>query len=303
MDPGTDGVGVLGLGARGRPVTEHLLRRPDTPVAIHGRGRDLYADPLDAGARWHDTACAVAAESSVVLLMLPDLPQVEEVRRTLHTTTNNPPRFRSDPGSASGSQERVRHADQEGNRQCASSPSDIGTTPPAEGGALERAVGPAQLRRRGHLGKFCELSVRHLDHQRRLLATGLTAQEDPLGPDLLQPSARHHRGHRLISHAGLERCARSDGVRGRSRTGHTGTGVEPLNFRAAVPVATVLRIYRSHRGPCPSPRRAPVLGPVALRPEGACPASPRRGMVSDVLHTAGSGRQVESSAADWRSHP
>ena len=134
-------------------MTEHLLRRPDTPVAIHGRARDPYADLLDAGARWHDTACSLAAESSVVLLMLPDLPQVEEVRQTLHTTTNNPPRFRSAPGSASDSQERVRHGDQQGNRQCASPPSDIGTTPPVEGGALERAVGPAQLRRRGHRGK------------------------------------------------------------------------------------------------------------------------------------------------------
>jgi hypothetical protein len=51
----------------------------------------------------------VAAESSVVLLMLPDLPQVEEVRRTLHP----PPTTRHDsgrnPGAASGSQERVRH--------------------------------------------------------------------------------------------------------------------------------------------------------------------------------------------------
>lgn len=98
MDPGTDRVGVVGLGAMGRPMTEHLLRRPDTPVAIHGRARDPYADLLDAGARWHDTACSLAAESSVVLLMLPDLPQVEEVRQTLHTTTNNPPRFRSEPG-------------------------------------------------------------------------------------------------------------------------------------------------------------------------------------------------------------
>ncbi len=28
MDPGTDRVGVVGLGAMGRPMTEHLLRRP-----------------------------------------------------------------------------------------------------------------------------------------------------------------------------------------------------------------------------------------------------------------------------------
>jgi len=31
-------------GAMGRPMTEHLLRRPDTPVAIHGRGRERYAE-------------------------------------------------------------------------------------------------------------------------------------------------------------------------------------------------------------------------------------------------------------------
>ena len=79
MDPGTDRVGVVGLGAMGRPMTEHLLRRPATSIAIHGRGRDRYADLVDAGARWHDTARSLAAESTVVLLMLPDLPQVEEV--------------------------------------------------------------------------------------------------------------------------------------------------------------------------------------------------------------------------------
>ena len=45
-------------------MTEHLLRRPGMPVAIHGRARDPYADLLDAGARWHDTACALAAEPS-----------------------------------------------------------------------------------------------------------------------------------------------------------------------------------------------------------------------------------------------
>ena len=55
MDPGTDRVGVVGLGAMGRPMTEHLLRRPGMPVAIHGRARDPDADLLDAGARWHDT--------------------------------------------------------------------------------------------------------------------------------------------------------------------------------------------------------------------------------------------------------
>ena len=56
MDPGTDRVGVVGLGAMGRPMTEHLLRRPDTPVAIHGRARDPYAEgcPLNSVARQWD---------------------------------------------------------------------------------------------------------------------------------------------------------------------------------------------------------------------------------------------------------
>ena len=82
MDPGTDRVGVVGLGAMGRPMTEHLLRRATTnsaTVAIHGRGRDRSADLVEAGARWHDTPRSLAGEATVVLLMLPDLPQVEEV--------------------------------------------------------------------------------------------------------------------------------------------------------------------------------------------------------------------------------
>ena len=98
MDPGTDRVGVVGLGAMGRPMTEHLLRRPDTPVAIHGRARDPVRRPPRRRRPMARHPRSLAAESSVVLLMLPDLPQVEKVRQTLHATTNNPPRFRSEPG-------------------------------------------------------------------------------------------------------------------------------------------------------------------------------------------------------------
>ena len=74
-----DRVGVSGLGAMGRPMTEHLLRRPATAVAIHGRGQDRYADLLDAGARWHETPRSLATDATVVLRLLPDLPQVEDV--------------------------------------------------------------------------------------------------------------------------------------------------------------------------------------------------------------------------------
>jgi 2-hydroxy-3-oxopropionate reductase len=72
-------VGVIGLGAMGQPMTAHLLRRPATSVAVYGRGRERYTDLLDAGAQWHETPRSLAADATVVLLMLPDLPQVEEV--------------------------------------------------------------------------------------------------------------------------------------------------------------------------------------------------------------------------------
>jgi 2-hydroxy-3-oxopropionate reductase len=72
-------VGVIGLGAMGRPMTEHLLRRPATVVGIHGRGRDRYTGLVEAGATWYDTPRALAAAATLVLLMLPDLPQVEDV--------------------------------------------------------------------------------------------------------------------------------------------------------------------------------------------------------------------------------
>ena len=72
-------VGVIGLGAMGRPMTEHLLRRPDLRVGITGRGADRYRDLVDAGATWHDTPRSLAGSTRVVLLMVPDLPQVEEI--------------------------------------------------------------------------------------------------------------------------------------------------------------------------------------------------------------------------------
>jgi 3-hydroxyisobutyrate dehydrogenase-like beta-hydroxyacid dehydrogenase len=72
-------VGVIGLGAMGWPMTQHLLRRPATRVAITGRGSDRYRELIDAGATWHDSARSLARTAQVLLLMLPDLPQVEEV--------------------------------------------------------------------------------------------------------------------------------------------------------------------------------------------------------------------------------
>ncbi len=73
------GVGVIGLGMMGRPMAANLLEHGDGTVHITGRGQDRYADLVDAGAVWHDTARSLAHEVQVLLLMLPDLPQVEEV--------------------------------------------------------------------------------------------------------------------------------------------------------------------------------------------------------------------------------
>ncbi|HSU35606.1 MAG TPA: NAD(P)-dependent oxidoreductase [Propionibacteriaceae bacterium] len=73
------GIGVIGLGMMGRPMAVNLLEHSDGAVHITGRGRDRYADLLDAGAVWHETARSLASEVGILLLMLPDLPQVEEI--------------------------------------------------------------------------------------------------------------------------------------------------------------------------------------------------------------------------------
>jgi 2-hydroxy-3-oxopropionate reductase len=72
-------VGVIGLGMMGRPMAVNLLERGGGAVHITGRGQDRYADLIDAGAVWHENARSLAGEVGIVLLMLPDLPQVEEV--------------------------------------------------------------------------------------------------------------------------------------------------------------------------------------------------------------------------------
>ncbi|HWH99521.1 MAG TPA: NAD(P)-dependent oxidoreductase [Propionibacteriaceae bacterium] len=73
------GVGVIGLGMMGLPMTANLLEHGDATVHITGRRQARYADLIDAGAVWHDNPRSLASEVGVLLLMLPDLPQVEEI--------------------------------------------------------------------------------------------------------------------------------------------------------------------------------------------------------------------------------
>ena len=70
-------VGVIGLGMMGRPMAVNLLNSGDGPCTSPGEAGPL-SDLVDAGAVWHDTPDRSPARQGL-LLMLPDLPQVEEV--------------------------------------------------------------------------------------------------------------------------------------------------------------------------------------------------------------------------------
>lgn len=72
-------VGVIGLGAMGAPMAANLLRGASGSVRITGRIKDKHQALIGSGAQWHDTARSLATGCDVVLLMLPDLPEVEQV--------------------------------------------------------------------------------------------------------------------------------------------------------------------------------------------------------------------------------
>jgi 3-hydroxyisobutyrate dehydrogenase-like beta-hydroxyacid dehydrogenase len=72
-------VGVIGLGMMGRPMAVNILNSGAGPLHIFGRSRDRYPELIAAGAEWHATPRSLACAARVILLMLPDLPQVEEV--------------------------------------------------------------------------------------------------------------------------------------------------------------------------------------------------------------------------------
>ena len=71
-------VGMVGLGVMGHPMAANILRSGSS-VHITGRTREKYHDLMQAGAVWHNTPRSLADVVSVMVLMLPDLPQVEEV--------------------------------------------------------------------------------------------------------------------------------------------------------------------------------------------------------------------------------
>ncbi len=69
-------VGVIGLGAMGAPMARHLARAHGT---VHITARRPRPDLVGDGLVHHDDAASLAAIADVVLLMLPDLPEIEDV--------------------------------------------------------------------------------------------------------------------------------------------------------------------------------------------------------------------------------
>lgn len=72
-------VGFIGLGAMGHPMAENLVAAGGRTIRVTGRTRAKSEDLVAAGAEWHHTAGSLAAGAAVIVLMLPDLPEVEAV--------------------------------------------------------------------------------------------------------------------------------------------------------------------------------------------------------------------------------
>ncbi|MFE5407933.1 NAD(P)-dependent oxidoreductase [Microbacterium sp. NPDC056569] len=72
--PATTTIGCIGLGAMGAPMARRLIAA-GRRVVFHGRRRS--SELQAAGAEWTDTPRALAERAGAVLVMLPDLPELE----------------------------------------------------------------------------------------------------------------------------------------------------------------------------------------------------------------------------------
>lgn len=75
-------VGLIGLGAMGRPMAAHLLRAArerGVDLVVNSRRQSSAAGLVADGAHWAPTPREVAARCDVVLTMLPDLPELAEI--------------------------------------------------------------------------------------------------------------------------------------------------------------------------------------------------------------------------------
>ncbi len=73
-------MGVVGLGVMGEPMTANLLRAdPDRTVSLWARRPESLGPLVAAGARAVESCRVLAERSDVLLVVLPDLPQLEEL--------------------------------------------------------------------------------------------------------------------------------------------------------------------------------------------------------------------------------
>jgi 2-hydroxy-3-oxopropionate reductase len=79
VEPGArNEVGFIGLGAMGLPMARNLVAA-GVRVGLTGRSPAKAAELVAAGAVWHENPRSVAEDATVIVLMLPDLPEVDAV--------------------------------------------------------------------------------------------------------------------------------------------------------------------------------------------------------------------------------
>jgi 2-hydroxy-3-oxopropionate reductase len=76
---GDSSIGFVGLGSMGSPMSRNLLAAFPARLVVTGRSRERAAPTIDAGAEWVESPLELADRCDIVLVMVPDLPQVDEL--------------------------------------------------------------------------------------------------------------------------------------------------------------------------------------------------------------------------------
>lgn len=71
-------IGFIGLGVMGKPMAGHLIKA-GFPVVVHNRSRGKVDELVAQGAKGAASPAEVARQTTVVITMLPDTPDVEHV--------------------------------------------------------------------------------------------------------------------------------------------------------------------------------------------------------------------------------
>ena len=71
-------IGFIGLGIMGKPMARNLMKKGHTLV-VSGHNKAVAAEFEKDGATVFETPREIAANSDIVITMLPNSPQVEEV--------------------------------------------------------------------------------------------------------------------------------------------------------------------------------------------------------------------------------